>query len=174
MILRCNLLEKLVRSEIIIDYVLNAEIKKIVIFSCGNAAEFLSEKIEEKDLKINLLRIMPNEGDLKSQRWFRKEEIKKWFPDSFDATSGHLSLILMIRIAKILANEDSLINIFKSNLNGEFEIPTGSGETIICMKMAFPNLKFIPLYNLEGENGTKYDEENPLNWLVERWFKNVK
>ena len=48
----------------------------------------------------------------------------------------------------------------------EVVVPTGSGETLVCLAMAFPKVKFIARYNIDA--ATEYHEEAPLNKLVER------
>ena len=75
----------------------------------------------------------------------------------FDATCGHLPIPLMIEISTLLKQE------IKSMPNS-IELPTGSGESLVCLKMAFPNTVIKPLYNIS--KGTEYHSEAPLNNLV--------
>lgn len=103
-------------------------------------------------------------GDMIAKRWFTPSEVQKWFPDSFDATSGHLSIELMCKIA----------DAFKEYL-GELPqvnyIPTGSGETIVCLKMAYPDKEFVAVYNID--QATEYSAEATLNRLVQCMASNT-
>lgn len=124
---------------------------KVVCCSCGNAATAL------KNAGLDVLYIGPN-GLLIPTRWFSQLEIHRMFPECFDATSGHLPLELMRIIGEA----------FKKSLGDLAEtiyVPTGSGETLLCLKMAYPQNKFIAVYNLD--DATLYNENAPLNPLVE-------
>lgn len=50
-----------------------------------------------------------------------------------------------------------------------YYVPTGSGETIICLSLAFPHIEFVAVYNFS--EGSAYDEQAPLNEWVESKFK---
>lgn len=50
------------------------------------------------------------------------------------------------------------------NLPGEINLPTGSGETLVCLKMAFPYAKINAVYNID--DATLYNKEAPLNVIV--------
>ena len=48
-----------------------------------------------------------------------------------------------------------------------YDIFSGSGETLVCLKMAYPEKDFIAHYNVKGyEKATEYNEVAPLNRLV--------
>ena len=144
---------KRLRAYMLHDYI--GKDKKYVCFSCGNTSEML------KNIGLDVLDISPK-GDLIANRWFSIQEIHELFPQHFDATCGHLSIELMNRLANIyrgyfkalLCNYDEII------------VPTGSGETICCLALAFPDKKFVALYNVDA--ATEYHEEAPLNKLVEK------
>lgn len=147
-LLRIN--NKVIRTKIVIDFVKKNNFRGIVCFSCGNASKLLKENYQ------NVIAIIPT-GDFTANRWFTPSEIRKIFPDYFDATSGHLPWEVMNLIAQY----------YKDNLilpDNRYFIPTGSGETIICLKLAFPDKEFIPVYNLD--TATQFDEECILNSLV--------
>ncbi len=129
--------------------------KKCLCFSCGNASESL------RRLGFDVLDISPT-GDLIANRWFSIQEIREIFPNHFDATCGHLSIELMNRLSNIY--RDYYKSIFE--YTNEIIVPTGSGETICCFALAFPNKKFIARYNID--ESTQYHEEAPLNKLVEQ------
>ena len=145
-----NLPAKKIRAQVICEYVIDAGYKGVVAFSCGNATRAL------KETGLFVLDISPC-GDLSpSEKWWSPAEIQRMFPYLFDATSGHLPVHLMIRIAIS----------FREHL-GEIkgcDVPTGSGETITCLRWAYPNEKFSPVYNLD--QATKYEQNAPLNYLV--------
>jgi hypothetical protein len=45
-----------------------------------------------------------------------------------------------------------------------YQVPTGSGETIVCLRQAFPESLFLPVYNISA--GTQYNPQAPLNKQV--------
>ena len=93
-------------------------------------------------------------------------EIRQLFPMAFDATSGHLPADLMREIAVRMRNELTF------DTDTEYTIPTGSGETVVCLKMAFPNINFIPQYD-NSDPSTEYNDEAPLNEVVRAMFNKI-
>ena len=142
---------KKIRSKVIKDYLKDKNYNGIVCFSCGNASR------ELKNVGLDIIDISPN-GDLIANHWFTPGEILHKFNNYFDATSGHLSIELMMLIGK--AYKEYLGELPDLNY-----IPTGSGETLICLKLAYPNKKFVAVYNLD--DATLYDNNAILNELVE-------
>lgn len=138
------------RSQVIKEYMEERKIEKAVCFSCGNASR------ELKLAGVNCIDVS-TEGDLIANRWFTVNEIKDCFSGCFDATSGHLPIDLMIQIARYY--KAKLISLPK-----EIYLPCGSGETLVCLKMAFPKTKINAVYNLDP--ATEYSEKAPLNSLV--------
>lgn len=140
---------KKIRAEVIADYVKAAGYRGVVAFSCGNATH------ELKRAGLFVVDISPD-GDLSpSNKWWTPAEIRFAFPDLFDATSGHLPAHLMITIA----------DKFKGYLGDiiDSEIPTGSGETITCLRWAYPSVNFKPIRGVS--NATEYSHHAPLNYL---------
>ena len=140
---------KRIRAQIIKQYI-EGRYKKAVCFSCGNAAMAL------EDAGVKTLHIGEH-GVLKPQKWFTQAEIHEMFPDYFDATSGHLPAELMNMLANAYKN-------YLRELPPEVYVPTGSGETLVCLKTAFPAVDFVAVYNLD--KATEYGESCPLNALV--------
>lgn len=141
---------KKIRSEVIKKYT-EEDYDKILVFSCGNAGRALEE------LDLNVLHI-GEEGIFQTEKWFSLKEIKHYFYDYFDATSGHLNIELMMLIGEAFKS-------YLGDLPDTVYVPTGSGETLICLKLAYPQVNFIAVYNLGKE--TEYHPEAPLNKLVE-------
>ena len=141
---------KKIRSKVIKEYI-KGDYDKIVCFSCGNAARALEEE------NLDVLHI-GEEGVLTPNVWFSIKDIRHFFDSYFDGTSGHLSIDLMQMIGE--AYKDYL-----GELPDHVYLPTGSGETLVCLKMAYPNTDFIAVYNIGKE--TEYSEYAPLNKLVE-------
>lgn len=141
---------KFIRAQVIKKFLINKKYDGVVCLSCGNATKAL------KKVGLYTIDISPN-GDFNANRWFTPSEINTIFPTYFDATSGHLSLEVMQLIGEA----------FKEQL-GELPdvnyVPTGSGETLVCLKLAYPNKKFIAVYNLD--DATKFDDKATLNSLV--------
>jgi hypothetical protein len=125
--------------------------ERAVCFSCGNAARELAEA------GVDVLHIGKH-GILVPQKWFTHAEIVNCFGQCFDATSGHLPIELMRAIGEAYKG-------YLGTLKGRVYVPTGSGETLVCLKMAYPDVEFVAVYNLD--EATEYDEECVLNPLVE-------
>lgn len=147
---------KPIRSRVIKRYMQAIKVDRAVCFSCGNASKALKEEgIDTLDISCT--------GDLIANRWFTPAEVAERFKGYFDATSGHLPLHLMVAIA----------NEFKKHLGelkeSSYEVPTGSGETIICLKIAYPHINFIGVYNLGAP--TEFSSEAPLNDVVKALFE---
>lgn len=152
--------EKRIRAEVVRAYMVRNGIPYAVCFSCGNASRYLCEA------DVPLIDISPR-GDLTANRWFTMEEIRQRFPQAFDATSGHLPTDFMREIADRLRAELSF------DTDTEYVIPTGSGESVVCLKMAFPEVNFIPQYN-DSDPATEYNEEAPLNGVVRAMFNKIE
>ena len=141
---------KEIRARVIKDYLSNRGSNKVVCFSCGNAAERMQEA------GLDVLHIGPR-GVLAPQKWFTQEEIAQEFPGRFDATSGHLPSELMVALAQ--AYKEHI-----GPLAGTVYVPTGSGETLVCLKLAYPKVEFVAVYNID--DATAYSPDAPLNAYV--------
>lgn len=148
-----NFPNKQIRAKVIANHVTQAKIKGVVCFSCGNASAAL------KEAGLYVVDISPR-GKLSANEWWTESDIALAFPHLFDATSGHLSVGLMLQIG----------NAFKEYL-GELPetvvVHAGSGETALSLSMAYPNTNFIALYD-NTRPATTYSHEAPLNNLVAR------
>jgi len=156
MILDINLDEKKIRAKVIKKYLNSCGKNKCVCFTCGNAGKAL------KEVGLNVVTVGDKEL-LKPGKWFSYAEIANSF-NRFDATSGHLPIPLMLEIAMGLKKK-----LGKLNIEEVYEVPTGSGETIICLAMAYPYIKFKPI-RYENYAPTRYELYAPLNSLVEALF----
>jgi hypothetical protein len=143
---------KKLRARVIADYVQEAGYRGVVVFTCGNAAAALREQ------GLEVVEIGPR-GGLHAGKWWTQAEIHRSWPDLFDATSGHLSVPLMGDIAKA----------FRAHLGelppGRYEVPSGSGETITCLRIAYPLLDFDAAYD-NSKPETTLDPDAPLNAIV--------
>lgn len=146
---------KAIRARVIADYCRDAGYRGVVCFSCGNASRELKKLVYTVDIS--------DIGELRPGAWWTAAQIHKCWPDLLDATSGHLAVELMLLISQA----------FRDYL-GELEdidirMPTGSGETILCLKMAYPDKTFIPVRNIDRP--TMYEPKAPLNRLCRILFK---
>lgn len=141
-----NFIQKEIRALVIKNYLTSLGKNECVCFTCGNASKYL------KQVGLNVTEI------INPAKWYSYGEIQQEY-NMFDATSGHLPMPLMMEIAKLLSNNTELKAMPKNN-----SIATGSGETIICLKLAFPFKNFQPVYNLD--KSTEYNPGAPLNNLV--------
>lgn len=142
---------KKIRAEVIRAYVERAGYRGVVCFSCGNATRAL------RDAGLYVVDVAPG-GSLQAGRWWDAAEIRRAWPDLLDATSGHLPAPLLREIA-------AAFKAHLGDLRGYYhEIPTGSGETLVCLAMAYPGHKFRPVYG--QSDATQYEPQAPLNDLV--------
>ena len=141
---------KAIRATCIKEY-MKGRYERAVCFSCGNAAR------ELKAAGVDTLHIGP-EGELDPRRWFTQREISLMFPGYFDATSGHLPAELMAALGEVYKRH-------LGELPQKVYVPTGSGETLVCLKLAYPEHDFIAVYNLD--KATEYSPNCPLNKYVE-------
>jgi len=91
-------------------------------------------------------------------KWWSVPEIRQRFPDRFDATSGHLPLPLMLALASAMRERLGELPC------AEYAVPTGSGETIVALRWAYPGTRFVAVYDLD--RATQYHDEAPLLPLV--------
>lgn len=142
---------KLVRAEVLRDYAVATDNLRCVCFTCGNAAEALRMS------GLDVIEVGPR-GPLVPSRWWTPADIRRTWPDRHDFTSGHLPVQLMRAIGQR----------FKEHLGDLPQhsiVPTGSGETLVSLAMAYPDHQFTARYNLGPE--TAYNVQAPLNRLVE-------
>jgi hypothetical protein len=157
--------EKAIRAEIIASYVHTAGYKGVVCLSCGNATKALREALS--GTKTRLIDISPSGILVPAEgKWFSPAEIHAIWPDYFDATSGHLPFWMMMEIGLVLRDSLGELNRLHS-----YEIPTGSGETIACLKMAYPEISFIAVYG--HDKATEFNFEAPLNEYIKAHFTNT-
>lgn len=143
---------KQIRAELIAQYVREAGYRGCVCFSCGNASRAL------KEAGLYVVDVSP-QGDLEAKRWWTPAEIHRSWPDLFDATSGHLPVPLMAVLAAKFKDHLGCLWV-----DVVYEVPTGSGETITCLRWAYPEVKFRPKYG--KELSVKYEAQAPLTPVV--------
>lgn len=143
---------KALRAAVIARHVREAGLPGVVCFSCGNASKAL------KEAGLFVVEIAPG-GDLSAGKWWTAPEIARAWPHLFDATSGHLPPPVMSAVAAAL--RDDLGDLSPAT----FEVPTGSGETLVCLAMVYPGSRFRPVYGVG--RGTEFEPRAPLNGLVQ-------
>lgn len=141
---------KKIRSRVIKEFILDAGYRGAICFTCGNAAN------ELREVGVDVLEISPY-GPLSANKWWNPASVHKVWPDLFDATSGHLPVHLMVKISVAFRE-------YLGELIGEYDVPTGSGETIVCLRWAYPDCRFNPIYGLN--ESTKFNPEAPLVAIV--------
>lgn len=142
---------KRLRSLVIREYMEKAGYETAVVFTCGNAAQAL------RSVGVDVLEIGAY-GRLLPLDWWLPEDIRKAFPTFFDATAGHLPVPLMVRMARYYAGQLGDLDTGRT-----YQVPTGSGETIMCLQWAYPECRFQPLYN-QADSATVYEKDAPLNY----------
>lgn len=155
---------KRLRAEVITDYVRSAgSFKGIICITCGAAGDEIlkAAKTGCGDIVI----IMPTEGD----EWITMEQIARDYPGYFDATSGHLPFWLMVRIAHRF--RQYIDKHTRRTFSSEVRVPTGSGETIFELRMAYPDMvetQLVALYDYS--RGSRFESDAPLNQAVQTFF----
>jgi len=144
-------LAKALRADLIAGYVRQAGLPGVVCFSCGNASAAL------RRVGLYVVDVSPS-GDVEARRWWQPAEIARAWPHLFDATSGHLPLPLMAQLAAALRAAMGPLE------PGPHDVPTGSGETILCLRWAYPGVAFRAVYG--GTRATRYEAQAPLVQLV--------
>jgi hypothetical protein len=124
-----------------------------VIFRCGTAARPLRET------GVDVVAIGPG-LDFQSERWWAPSEIQRVFPTRFDATSGHLPVWLLIRLARTLYEQLGHLDA------PAYEVPTGSGETVTCLRWAYPDVVFHAAYDNRNP-ATRFEIAAPMTALVQ-------
>lgn len=150
---------KQLRAQVIYAYAKEAGYPGIVLLSCGNASKAMGEV---SDGTVEIVKPEPD-------HWLTNEEIAQQWPGYLDATSGHLPLWLMVRIA---AHFKAWFDANGGLGNGRYLVPTGSGETIVCLLLAYPDTfshSFTALYNFN--KGSEFEPNAPLNPVVETLFE---
>lgn len=142
---------KQVRAAVIARNYAEGEYNGIVCFSCGNASGALIGIA--KKIIAN-----PPDGE-----WWTPGKIAAYYKGYLDATSGHLTLPVMKDLSDTFRFHLGLLK------DDTYEVPTGSGETILCLSWAYPGSRFIAVYNVG--KGTEYDERNPLNDIIRSNFE---
>src|SRR5882672_2126355 len=144
---------KRIRAKVIAEFARSAAYHGVVCFTCGNAAQTL------RDQGLEVTEVGPR-GDLNPSKWWTIAEIHRTFPHLFDATSGHLPIPLLADIAKA----------FREHLgdlpSGRYSVPSGSGETITCLRVAYPLLTFDASYDNSKPETVRHPDA-PLNAIVD-------
>lgn len=147
---------KQLRAEVIRTYCRDAIVTAgVVCFSSGNAAAALREA------GLDVVEVGPSPNAmLRTDRWWTHAMIRHVFPSRFDATSGHLPAELMVLCGRAYRERLGVLGL------GPVQVPSGSGETLACLAMVYPDTEFEAVYDLD--DATRFDPRAPLNELVER------
>jgi len=119
-----------------------------VCFSCGNASRALL------DAGLYVVDVSRH-GMLDARMWWTPEEIHRAWPDLFDATPGHLPAPLMVSLAEAYRKE-----LGEMEQVEQYVVPTGSGETVLCLRIAYPGLLFVAQYD-DSSPSTRFCETAP-------------
>lgn len=145
---------KELRAKVIAGYVRSAGYPGIVCFSCGNASRAL------QSTGIPVVAVAPG-GDLVAERWWTPAQIRSVWPHLFDATSGHLPMPLMAQLAERLRDRIGPLS------EPCYRVLSGSGETAACLTLAYPGIRFVPVYD-DAVAATTFEPLAPLARLFPR------
>jgi len=141
---------KRLRAEAIRDYLtMYGPAPDVICCTCGNSAKAL------RDVGLYVVEIGsgPN-ALLRPTRWLTPADIRALWPGMFDATSGHLPLPLYVEIVDRLRRECS-----HWSSAGAVIVPSGSGESAMLTKFAFPDLHVTARFD-DNDPATTYEGEN--------------
>jgi hypothetical protein len=150
---------KKLRATVVLEQLLGAPhiYEGVVCFTCGNAGAEL-RKVVGKIREV--LCVGPGQELDPGDTWWGAARIARTWPRYYDATPGHLGPWEMARLAALMRATVKPPGVF-----GPVYVPTGSGETFVALCMAFPLLRFCPVY-VEDNPALRYDSRAPLNDLV--------
>ena len=138
-----------VRAGVIRDYMVQSGYKRAVCIGSHLAAYAL------RDAGVSVLEIGPL-GVLQTNKYWTPEEIHVQWPDLFDATPGHLPAFILSRIA--IAYRGWMAVDVQADMRavGHVNVPTASGETIVCLRWAFPDAVFrrVPSCTIDSQYHT--------------------
>lgn len=155
MLLNCP--TKMLRAKRIDWYVRARGLPGVVMFTCGNAAQALRDLYRDGGPPYELVEIGPR-GDLLPGRWWTPLEIARTFPHLFDATPGHLPAWMMVEMADAMRRQVGPLT-----CGATYDVPSGSCETITCLRWAYPSSVFRPVFDVPGlEAATARDARAPL------------
>lgn len=149
---------KLLRASVVARYAAAAGYPGVVVFSCGNAARAL-----QSAGRLHGLTVVPvhKGGPLVPGAWWEPAAIHEAWPTFMDATSGHLPAPLMVQLAGRLRE-----HLGPLDRRHRYVVPTGSGETVLCLAMAYPGVDFVAAYD-DTVAATRWEPGAPLNTWVE-------
>lgn len=157
---------KRLRAKPIAMYIRKAGYPGVVTFTCGHAADALREAL--LPLGFHVLEVGAC-GVLQTDTWWTPAEIHAGFPHLFDATSGHLPVPLMYEIAQEFRTYFGNIGGHLTD-NKQYVVPSGSGETILCLRMAYPHAAFMAAYDNAKPETTRDIENVAMNALIDATF----
>lgn len=147
------------RAILLLRHATETKARGIVCFSSGNAGRALQHFAQGTGMPV--LHIGP-QGSMQTPYWHSVGDIALLWPGWLDCTSGHLPVPLMAALGRSYA---SIIG--PLDHKDGYEVMCGSGETLVCLALAYPKVKFDAVYD-DADHATRYDEANPLNGLVAR------
>lgn len=153
---------KQLRAGVIASWCGAARVKHVVCFTCGNAASALRATGLDTVLEIG------PRGELLAGTWWDQATIARYFPGYFDATSGHLPSELMNQLAVTYFN-----HLAQDLTEAAYDVPTGSGETLVALALAFPHKEFHAVYSSKDAS-CAYSPRAPLNALVRRLAAGIR
>ncbi len=118
----------------------------LVCFTSGDAGKELQR------VGVRPLCVGPNEA-LMPGRWWSPAEIRRQWPEHFDAPPGHLPICMVVELGHRLAR-------VLGDLPKRVAIPAGSGETLLAMAWAYPEIELYGVINLDPNS--EHHDKSPL------------
>jgi hypothetical protein len=155
---------KVWRTEVIMQHLIRTPgvYDGVVCFTSGNAGRALTDAMARYGFTLEVVVVGPG-GGLEPTAWWTAERIARTWPRFFDATPGHLGPHLMRDLAAHIREQlPALPSMYGRR---RYEVPTGSGETFVALRMAMPELDAIGIYD-DRVPGTTWHPQAPLNALA--------
>jgi len=143
---------KQLRAAWIATYCKSAGYAGVSCLTCGTTGVALIEACRKEGLEC---RVFSNP----CKWWGNAEFIKYNGTQFFDATSGHIPLFIICQLGKVY--REYLGEISEETIT----VPTGSGETALSLRIAYPDKIIIAQYGESAE--IKRDTDAPLNAAVD-------
>lgn len=143
---------KQLRAAWIAAYCKRAGYAGVTCLTCGTTGIALIEACRKEGLEC---RVFSN-----PQRWWGNAEFIEYNGTQFfDATSGHIPLFIICALGEVYREYLGEIS------DDEIVVPTGSGETALSLRVAYPNKTIIAQYGESAE--IKRDLHAPLNSAID-------
>lgn len=149
---------KRIRAEYVAAWCRAALVHGVVCCSSGRAAAELEVACRRTGLRVVAL--------VQPRRWYQAHELALEFPGLLDATPGHLPMHMLPMLGEAYRAHLEGNGIELHRARSPVVVPTGSGETLVALATAYPEVAQWRAVYSRTEPATRYEGRAPLNGLV--------